>query len=132
MKEPSYHYQTKTIHQLRAVYLFCKEIGYDLNGVCDTFEDEVKTSFEKWPIVTITPSSRSLGGTKTLGDVSRSSIYVESLAEFLDYAAADKPPTVVINDEYTATIDKDSITVGCQTIPWSKVLEIVAAHDALK
>ncbi len=38
---------------------------------------------------------------------------------------------VVLTDDYTALIGKDVINVGCQTIPFQKVLDIVAAHEEL-
>ncbi len=38
---------------------------------------------------------------------------------------------VVLNNEYTALISKDVVNVGCQKIPYDKVLEIVSAHKSL-
>jgi len=38
---------------------------------------------------------------------------------------------IVLTSEYNALISKDVINVGCQTIPYQKVLDIVAAHKAL-
>ena len=38
---------------------------------------------------------------------------------------------VVLNSEYTAVVSKDKVVVGCQSVPWPKVEEIVKAHDTL-
>ncbi len=38
---------------------------------------------------------------------------------------------VKLNSEYTATVHKDKVQVGCQTFPWSKIQEIIAARNSL-
>lgn len=45
-----------------------------------------------------------------------------------------KPKTVVVplNDEYKAIVRKDTVEVGCQTFPYSKIEEIIAAHKELQ
>jgi len=40
--------------------------------------------------------------------------------------------TVVLNDEYTAVIDGETVKVGCQTIPIQKVEEILKTFKKLK
>jgi hypothetical protein len=38
---------------------------------------------------------------------------------------------VVLNDEYTAVVDKDNVVVGCQTISIEKIKEILKIHTKL-
>lgn len=42
-----------------------------------------------------------------------------------------KPILIPLNSEYTAEVSKETVKVGCQTIPWSKIEEIVEAHTEL-
>jgi len=44
---------------------------------------------------------------------------------------APKTKEVKLNSEYSAIVSKDTIKVGCQTIPYEAVKEIVKAHDSL-
>lgn len=38
---------------------------------------------------------------------------------------------IVLTSDYNALISKDVVNVGCQAVPYTKVLEIVAVHKAL-
>ena len=39
--------------------------------------------------------------------------------------------TVTLNEDYAALVSQDSVVVGCQTFPWSKIEEIIEAHNRL-
>jgi len=40
-------------------------------------------------------------------------------------------PRIVLNNEYSGVVRKDDVVVGCQTIPYEKILEIVKIHNEL-
>lgn len=42
----------------------------------------------------------------------------------------NQPKEVKLNNDYTAIIDGDDVTVGCQTFPLSKVREIISVAEA--
>lgn len=62
-----------------------------------------------------------------------------TVKEFLSQLAAAgkevplKPTEIKVrlNTEYSANVRKDQVTVGCQTFPFSKIEEIIAAHKEL-
>jgi len=55
-----------------------------------------------------------------------------SVDEFL--ALIEKPTvvTVTLNEDFEAVVEKESVTFGCHTVAWSKIEEIVSAHDKLR
>jgi hypothetical protein len=63
-----------------------------------------------------------------------------SLKEFILKAASSakdveiKPSEIKVplNSEYDAKVRKDTVTVGCQTFPYSKIEEILEAHKSLQ
>ena len=53
------------------------------------------------------------------------------LNKFAEVAFIAESYKVKLNSEYSAIVEKDTVKVGCQTFPYSAILEIVAAHDKL-
>ena len=60
--------------------------------------------------------------------------YDTDLPEILDILYISETPPVEISNvgDYKAVVTKDSVTVGCQTIPKSKVMEIVKAFETFE
>lgn len=54
-----------------------------------------------------------------------------TIEEFLALLEKPKTISVKLNNQYTAEISKDSVKVGCQSFEYSKIEEIVAAHQKL-
>jgi hypothetical protein len=54
-----------------------------------------------------------------------------TLGQLIDIVNIKHKAVVELNDNYTAEVYHDNVVVGCQTIPWSKIEEIIKAHKRL-
>lgn len=86
----------------------------------------------KYPYVMWDAVSRELNQLTSV-DPSDKGIRVDSVHEFLSHFLT-KPTKreVALNSEYNAIVSKDEVKVGCQTIPISKVKEILQVANSLK
>ena len=56
---------------------------------------------------------------------------VIDFSELGNYLMEEKPRKVKLNDEYTAEVTRNEVTVGCQKFPISVIKDIVKAAESL-
>ena len=127
-----YKIEAKSKEQHRLIFRILAEYGYGWFTPCDSTEEtfEKRSPFESWPIISF--------NTETfLCDAHRGNhidtISLPAMIRILE----DHQPLKFITienfvDGYDATITKDEVKVGCQTISKEKVQELFTAFDMVQ
>jgi hypothetical protein len=115
--------------RMRLLSLLMK-YGYKWHGEEHTTEDvQARYPQERFPIVNVKTDMELTGSYR---DKDHDYQFPEDIEEILSELNGSMAITVQGVGEYSAVVTKKNVTVGCQTITWKKIEEIVEARTKLE
>lgn len=96
--------------------------------VCRTYQEEGE-GWEKWPYFVFKKNQNSIVGSLRATEDDTPLSLEEMIIELYT-----KPITLQLTEQYTATVSRtgEEVVVGCQKIPFTKVLELAKIIENIK
>ncbi len=121
-----------TCEEQQTIYRLLYALGYQYDNI-DNIEDAIadaklnlQSEVSYYPYVTVVLGQKKISGYNCLQDGYRN---INSIGEFINYVIDNSVPVIKVklNDEYSAVVTRENITVGCQKFTHQAIKELYEA-----